>query len=71
MKNDAGMVVAIWVKNSKANGSVAKDFSSASAFPTRADVVNINDVPVMSSPWLIESSVMLRIGEGRTLIFSF
>lgn len=63
MNNDAGIVVAIWVKNSKANGSVANDLSSASAFPTRADVVNINDVPVMSSPWLIESSVTLRMAE--------
>jgi len=57
---DAGMVVTIWAKNNSASGNVASDLWPAKARPTIAEEASNVEVPVMSTAWLSDRSIMLR-----------
>jgi hypothetical protein len=54
------MVVAIWARNNSASGIVASDLWPAKARPTIAEEASKVDVPVMSTAWLNDRSIMLR-----------
>jgi len=56
INKEAGIVVAICAKKNRAKGSVARNFTLASASPTKADDASNVDAPIMSRPWLNERS---------------